>query len=86
MTSKSKDVCPVLPVSANRSVCTSAIVGLGVGIGAYMNLRNSNLKIMGVEKWDLQKNKYFVPAASISLALLGASLAGSVSYLLSNRH
>ena len=86
MSNDSKDMCPVLPISANRQVCTSALVGVGVGIGAYYKLRNSDLKVMGVESWNLQENKYFVPGVSISLGLMGASTAALISYLLSNKN
>lgn len=86
MSTDSKDMCPVLPGSANRQVCTSAVVGLGVGIGAYYKLRNSDLKVLGVDKWDLQDNRYFVPGVSFTLALMGASTAGLISYLMSNKN
>ena len=86
MSSDSKDLCSVLPINVNRQVCTSAIVGVGIGIGVYYKLRNSDLKVMGVESWNLQENKYFVPGVSISLALMGASTTGLISYILSNKN
>ena len=84
MSSDSKKLCPVLPSSLNRTVSSSALAAVGVGIGTYVSLRNSDLKVLG--GWDLQKNKYFVPATSVVAASLAATTVGFISYMLSNRN
>ena len=84
MSSSSNKLCPVLPSGLNRPVCSSAVAAVGVGLGTYVALRRSDLKI--AEKWDLQDNKYFVPGVSLATATMAASTAGLISYLLSNRN
>lgn len=84
MSSDSKKLCPVLPSGLNRPVCTSAVAAVGMGLGTYVVLRRSDLKI--AEKWDLQDNRYFVPGVSLAAAAMGASTAGLISYLLANRN
>lgn len=76
--------CPVLPSSVNRQVCTATIVGLGVGIGSYYQLKKSDLKVFGGAV-DLQKNKWFVPGLSLLVATAAASSASLLSYMLSNK-
>jgi hypothetical protein len=84
MSDKSSTSCPVLPNGLNRPVCTSAVTALGVGIGTYVSLRRSDLKVLG--GWDLQKNKYFVPGISIAVATMVAASAGLISHMLSKRN
>ena len=84
MSSNSKKLCPVLPSNLNRPVCSSAVAAIGIGLGTYVVLRRSDLKI--AEKWDLQNNRYFVPGVSIAVAGMAASTAGLISYLLSKRN
>ena len=79
--SKKYSVCPV---DLNKPIHASAIVGLGAGIGTYVALRRSDLKI--AEKWDLQDNRYFVPGVSIAVGTMFASTAGLIAYLLSKRN
>ena len=84
MSSESKKLCPVLPSGLNRPISTSALAALSVGIGTYVSLRRSDLKVLG--GWDLQKNKYFVPGISIAVATMAATTAGLVSHMLSKRN
>ena len=84
MSSDSKKECPAFAINLNRPIPASAIAGLGAGIGTYVVLRNSDLKI--AEKWDLQDNRYFVPGVSIVVGTMFASTAGLIAYLLSNRN
>ena len=84
MSSGSKKECPVFSVDLNRPIHASAVAGLGAGIGTYVALRRSDLKI--AEKWDLQDNRYFVPGVSIAVGTMFASTAGLIAYLLSNRN
>ncbi len=84
MSSDSKKICPVLPSGLSRPVCSSAVAAVGVGLGTYVALRRSDLKI--AENWDLQDNKYIVPGISIAVAATAASTVGLISYLLANRN
>ncbi len=84
MSIDSKKECLACPVDLNKPIHASAVVGLGVGIGTYVALRRSDLKI--AEKWDLQDNKYFVPGVSIAVGTMFASTAGLIAYLLSKRN
>ncbi len=84
MSSNSKKECPVFSVDLNRPINASAIVGLGAGIGTYVALRRSDLKI--AENWDLQDNRYLVPGISIAIGTMFASTAGVIAYLLSKRN
>ena len=84
MLSDSKRLSSVKLSDLNRPIPASAIAGLGAGIGTYVALRHSNLKI--AEKWDLQDNRYFVPGVSIAIGTMFASTTGLIVYLLSNRN
>ncbi len=84
MSSVLKKEYSVFSVNLNRPIHASAVAGLGAGIGTYLALRRSDLKI--AEQWDLQENKYFVPGVSIAVGTMFASTAGLISYLLSNRN
>lgn len=84
MSSVLKKEASVLSVDLNRPIHASAVAGIGAGIGTYVVLRRSDLKI--ADKWDLQNNKYFVPGVSIAVGTMFASTAGLISYLLSNRN
>ena len=84
MSSDSKKEYLVFPVDLNRPIHASTVAGLGAGIGTYVALRRSDLKI--AEKWDLQENKYFVPGVSIAVGTMFASTAGLIAYLLSKRN